>query len=84
MTSGGSDSTHSMDANKQALALKEEGNELFRARRVQEAAAKYEEALQCALATADHLPVVLLQNVAAAALQLSQHQTAFFHAGDAL
>lgn len=69
---------HSSD---RALALKEEGNALFRARRIQEATVMYEHALACAVEVGDRLPGILLQNIAAAALQVGHHGTAILNAG---
>lgn len=69
---------------QQAVALKEAGNALFRKRDYAGAAAKYEEALQLALQSADNLPRILLQNIAAAFLQLKQPLAALVHAGGVL
>lgn len=74
---------HSQEVrNQEAIGLKEAGNELFRERRVEEAAEKYQEALQRALAAADHLPAALMQNIAAAVLKDTDYaKHALIHAG---
>lgn len=64
-----------------ALELKETGNRHFRALRLNDAIDSYEAALDTDMAASDHLPRILLQNIAAAALQDDSPRTAFFYAG---